>query len=143
MTFTQLPFFQHINWCPDRAELRRFAIAMLIGFAVLGLIAALRAGGFGTGAFVLWAIGLALATGAFTPGMGRFVYLLVYVPTSIIGYFVSSIVLIAIFYLVFTPIGLLLKLLGKDLLRLKNPKSQSNWQQLGEAKDAERYYHQF
>jgi hypothetical protein len=143
MKFTRLPFFQHVNWRPDRAELRRFAAAMVIGFAVLGLLAAWRAGGFGQAAFTLWAAGVALALGALVPGLGRFFYLLVYVPTSVIGFVVSNVILTLIFYLVFTPLGLLLKLLGKDLLGLRPGGAAGNWRRLGGAKNSDRYYHQF
>jgi len=46
----------------------------------------------------------------------------------VIGWFVSSIILILIFYLVFTPIGILLKILGKDLLDEKwDEKKVSYW----------------
>jgi hypothetical protein len=143
MKFTELPFFQHINWRPDRAELRRFALAMLIGFAVLGMLAAWRAGGLGANALALWLIGLALATSACLPGLGRFVYLLVYLPTSVIGYVVSNVVLTLIFFFVFMPLGLLLRLLGYDLLQLNVKRGQSNWQRRGEVKQADSYYHQF
>jgi hypothetical protein len=143
MKFTRLPFFQHLNWRPDRAELRRFAAAMLIGFAVLGMLAAWRAGGLGASAWTLWLVGLALAAGAVVPGLGRFVYLLVYLPTSVIGYVVSHIVLTLIFFLVFTPLGLLLRLLGYDLLQLRARRGQSNWQRRGAAKQTDSYYHQF
>jgi hypothetical protein len=77
------------------------------------------------------------------PGLGRFVYLLVYVPTSIIGFVVSNVILTLIFFLVFVPLGLLLRLTGKDLLGLRAAPKQSNWRRLGEAKSSERYYHQF
>ena len=143
MKLTQLRFFQHINWRPDRAELRRFAVAMLIGFAVLGMLATWRAGGFGANVLALWLIGLVLAAGACLPGLGRFVYLLVYLPTSVIGYVVSNIVLTLIFFFVFTPLGLLLRLLGYDLLQLNAKRVQSNWQGRGEVKQADSYYHQF
>jgi hypothetical protein len=40
----------------------------------------------------------------------------------------TRLVLVIIFYLVFTPIGLLMKLLGKDLLSLKiEPQKDSYW----------------
>jgi hypothetical protein len=143
MKFTELPFFQHVNWRPNRAELRSFAIAMLIGFAVLGLLAAWRTGGFGTSTKVLWAIGLALAAGGLVPGLGRYVYLLVYIPTSIIGYVISNVLLTLIFYLVFTPLGMLLKVMGYDLLQLNTKREQGNWRRLDGPKDSDRYYHQF
>ena len=141
MRFTQLPCFQHVNWRPDRAELRRFAVAMLIGFAALGLLTAWRAGGFSASALTLWLSGLALAAGALLPGLGRLVYLLVYLPTSVIGYVVSNVVLTLIFYLVFTPLGWLLRLTGYDLLQLKG--TQSNWRRRGDVKQPDSYYHQF
>lgn len=46
----------------------------------------------------------------------------------IIGLVVSPIIMSVMFYLVITPIGLLMRLLGHDLLRLKpNPDTASYW----------------
>jgi len=143
MRFTELPFFQHVKWQPDRAELRSFALAMLIGFGVLGLLPVWRAGAVGTNSIALWSVGVGLALGGLIPGLGRFVYLLVYIPTSIIGYVISNVLLTVIFYAVFTPMGLLLKLLGYDLLQLKSVRGHSNWRRVGDAKDSDRYYQQF
>ncbi len=48
---------------------------------------------------------------------------------EILGWFSSRLILIFIFYLVFTPIGLLLRILGKSLLDLRFPDSKpSFWQ---------------
>ena len=63
MNIRELPCFQRVNWSPDAGERRRFATAMLAGFAVLGLLRTLHHHGLGTGAFVLWGIGVALALG--------------------------------------------------------------------------------
>jgi hypothetical protein len=143
MKFTELPCFQHVQWRPDRAELRRFAVAMSVGFAVIGLIVAWRAQAFGKWTFFYWGIGAALAIAALVPGLGRAAYLCVYVPTSAIGYVVSHIVLTLIFYLVFVPIGLLLRLMGKDLLQMRAARGQTKWRRVEEVKDANRYYRQF
>jgi hypothetical protein len=116
---------------------------MFVGFAVIGLIVAWRAGGFGRGAFVCWIIGAALAIAAFTPGLGRLAYLLVYLPTSVIGYVVSHIVLGLIFFFVFTPLAVLLRLMGKDLLQLRAARGQTRWRRVKEVGDANRYYRQF
>lgn len=45
----------------------------------------------------------------------------------ILGLFVSPIVLGIIFFLIFTPVGLLLRLFGRDELRLKNSNGKSFW----------------
>jgi len=47
---------------------------------------------------------------------------------SIIGSVVTSLLMLGIFYLVFAPIGILLRLLKKDLLNLKiNPSLKTYW----------------
>ena len=45
----------------------------------------------------------------------------------ILGKIVSPIIMGVIFFLVVTPIGLLMRLLGKDLLNLKYNKNKSYW----------------
>ena len=136
-----LPFFQHVKWHPDARELRRFAVAMLIGFAVLGLLAAWRAGGITNNSIVLWSIGAALAMAAFVPKLGRVAYLAVYLPTSIIGYVVSNVMLALMFFFVITPLGIILRLLGKDFLRQRRQKGQ--WMPVKAARSTDSYYRQF
>lgn len=143
MKIATLPFFQHVKWRPDRGELRRFALAMLIGFGLLGLLAAWRANEVGTGSLVLWIVGLSLAVLALVPGLGRVTYLAVYLPTSIVGYVVSHVILTAMFFLVITPLGILLRLMGKDFLRERRPQQKTAWLPVTEEKSEDRYYHQF
>jgi hypothetical protein len=138
-----LPFFQHIKWHPDARELRRFAIAMLIGFAVLGLLSAWRAGGIGTTSIVLWSAGVFLALAAFVPGLGRLAYLAVYLPSSIIGYIVSSVLLTVMFFLVITPMGIILRLMGKDPLQERRQKNKTHWNPVKASKSEDSYYRQF
>tara|TARA_B100000902_G_C26974733_1_gene747204 strand:- start:227 stop:610 length:384 start_codon:yes stop_codon:yes gene_type:complete len=45
----------------------------------------------------------------------------------LLGRFVSPIVMGAIFFLVVTPTGVIMKLFGKDLLKLKKNQSKSYW----------------
>ena len=143
MKIAALPFFQHVNWRPDARELRRFAVAMLIGFAVLGLLAVWRAWGINTTSLVLWSIGVVLAIAAFIPGLGRVAYLAVYLPTSIIGYVVSNVILAVMFFLVITPLGIILKLLGKDLLQQRRQKTTTQWTPVKSVKTEDSYYRQF
>ena len=143
MDITVLPFFQHIKWRPDARELRRFAVAMLIGFFVLGALAAWRAKGIGTGSIVLWGICVFLAGSSFVPKLGRIAYLAVYLPTSIIGYVVSHVMLTLIFFFVITPLAIILRLLGKDLLQQRREKNKSRWMPVKGVKNEESYYRQF
>ena len=138
-----LPFFQHVNWRPDARELRRFAVAMLIGFTVLGLLSVWRAWGISTTSIVLWSIGAVLAIAALVPGLGRVAYLAVYLPTSIIGYVVSNVILALMFFLVITPLGIILKLIGKDLLQQRRQKTTTQWTPIKGVKTEDSYYRQF
>lgn len=143
MHWTQLRCFQHVNWRPDRDELRRFARAMLIGFFVIGLIVALRHRALGPATIALWAIGGALALASLVPGLGRVAYLGIYLPTSVIGFFVSHIVVALMFFLVFVPVGLLVRLTGHDLLRLRRPGRQTLWTRRPAPRPSSSYYRQF
>ena len=138
-----LPFFQHVKWRPDKRELSRFAVAMLVGFSLLGLFAAWRAGGVGNGSIILWAIGISLAIAAFVPKLNRIAYLGVYLPSSIIGYVVSNVILTLMFFLVITPLGIILRLMGKDLLQQRRPKQKAMWTPVKAVKMEDRYYRQF
>ena len=135
--------FERINWQPDRKELQRFAAAMLIGFSLLALLSAWRAKGIGQSSIVLTAIGVSLAIAAFIPKLGRVAYLAVYLPTSVVGHIVSSIVLTLIFFLVFTPLGLVMRFMGKDFLQQRRPKQQAGWKRVATVKTEESYYRQF
>jgi hypothetical protein len=138
-----LPFFQRVKWRPDGKELRRFAVAMLVGFSLLGLFTAWRAKEIGNGSVILWGIGASLAIGAFVPKLGRVVYLGVYLPTSIMSYVLSSVVLALMFFLLITPLGIILRLMGKDLLQQRRPKQKAGWAPVKRIKTEDNYYHQF
>jgi hypothetical protein len=137
------PAFQHVKWSPDTAELRRFALSMVIGFGVLGGIAVLRHRGIVPLATGLWIAGLVLAVAALVPGLGRCVYLGVYVVSGAIGFLVSNVLLTLVYYLLFTPIGLVLRLVGKDPLRLRARAANSHWQPHGTREDERAYYRRY
>ena len=56
---------------------------------------------------------------------------------------ITSFVLISIFYLVVTPIGLFLNIVGKDLLELKKKSPNSYWHKKEEIFSKESYLKQF
>jgi Family of unknown function (DUF5989) len=143
VSFKDLAYFRRVKWHPEKGELRSFAIAMLVGFTVLGGLSVWRHHGVTRAAIGLWGIGFGLALAASIPGFGRFAYLAVYLPTSFIGHFISKIVLFFVFFLVFVPIGVLLRLLGKDLLRLRPVKPRAVWISMKSIEGSARYYRQF
>jgi hypothetical protein len=61
-----------------------------------------------------------------------------------IGWVVSHVVFAAVYYLVFTPIGWLLRASGHDPMeRQWDRAAMTYWKRRGEAPEAERYFRQF
>jgi len=61
-----------------------------------------------------------------------------------IGWTISRIILSALFYLLFTPIGWVLRLKGRDELRLKPaPGASTYWREKPQAVDSSQYLRQF
>jgi hypothetical protein len=141
MQIRHLSCFRHLSWHPSPKALREFGIAMLCGFAVLGLITLARSHAFTPAVAIVWTLGAMLAVLSRFPGPGRIAYLAVNLPTSAFGYLVSRVALVLVFFLVFLPIGRILKWMGKDLLQLKP--ARSTWVPVEDQADASNYSHQF
>jgi len=60
-----------------------------------------------------------------------------------IGWLISHLILCAVFYVVVTPIGLTLRLLGKDSLGLSRRHADSYWQPHKPPADLRRYFRQY
>jgi hypothetical protein len=116
---------------------------MCIGFLLLGLLAAWRHHGVGPTTRALWGTGASLAVAALVPGLGRLVYLAVNVISGLIGFVVSHVLLAGIFYLLFTPLGWLLRLGGKDPLHLRPRHGSPAWSNRGKERDKDSYYRSF
>jgi hypothetical protein len=75
-----------------------------------------------------------VAIGALFAGLGlvlprvlKPLYLVWMSLAAILGYFVSRIILTVLYFFVITPIGLFMRLLGKDILDKKMDSRQSYW----------------
>ena len=61
-----------------------------------------------------------------------------------IGFVVSHVILAGIYYLVMTPIGLLMRLLGHDPLQLRlKPDAETHWIKRTPSQDPQRYFNQY
>lgn len=124
--------FRDTNWKPGLKELRAFAHSLLLGFPVLALVFALilrwRLQAWPSWPLWLGAGGFALGTLCWClPRLARPIYLVWYALSGAVGLVVSNGVLALIFYLVVTPIGLILRICGRDALRRKWDRSASTY----------------
>lgn len=72
--------------------------------------------------------GIALFISRFIPPLFRFIFSKWVAFSIIIGYFISRILLTLIFFIVITPTGLIMKLLGKDPMDRKlDPQAPTYW----------------
>jgi len=111
-----------------RSEMRKFALSMTVGFGVLGGIFFLL--GARRGPTVLWIIaGVFLVAGFTMPAMLKPIHRVWMQISLALGWFNTRLLLTVMFYLVFFPVALLMKLFGRDSLSRKmEPETKSFWQ---------------
>lgn len=119
---------------PPHGQLKQFAFVAVLGLPLIALIV-LR---FAIGGWnfdhpaVLWSLGggalqLVLFLAGFRP-LTHAIYVVLMVVALPIGFVLSHVLIAAIFYLVMTPIGLVMKLIGRDVMgRKPDPKLPSYW----------------
>ncbi|MBT3200336.1 MAG: hypothetical protein HN350_10515 [Phycisphaerales bacterium] len=132
-----------INKNPTRRTLRQFALIGGVFAAIVGYLA-LASAGHWISASIVWAIGALVAIlGLVKPKYVRGIYLGASYMTAPIGIVVSLIVLGIVYYGVVTPIGIVMRLLGRDAMnRRPDPAVETYWLQRHESPQ-ERYFRQF
>ena len=143
-----------INRAPSRRHLRVFGAGALVVFAALGawLFCAHRIFGVDVpapaaegAAYLLWALAaLAGLLAAAAPAGLRPLYLALSVVSLPIGWLVSHAVLALVYYGILTPIGLVMRLAGRDpLCRKFDPQARSYWIDRPAGREVKRYFRQF
>jgi len=134
----------HIDRNPSRRWLAWFGLIWLAIFAAMACSAFFRHGWTASAAVLL---GLAVAVpvaGWICPPLMRVVYLTVAYATFPIGLAVTFVVMAAVYYLVLTPLGRVLRMCGHDAMqRHFEPRAASYWTDRPEQPPAERYFRQF
>src|SRR3954454_21576870 len=129
---------------PDIRKVRQFGFAFSILLCVCAIKAFLQAQQ--TAAWTL--SGLAAVSGlcAFTkPQFLRPVYVVLTLVTFPIGWTVSRLIVWLLYYGLMTPVACILRLAGRDRLRLKRPTESpaSNWIERTGSEEPERYLRQY
>jgi hypothetical protein len=133
-----------LNLKPSDKTLKEFAE---FGMFILGLVAApwMLYRGHTTAAVVMWAMAIVLRALAFVnPHWVRWPFIALSVVTWPIGLVVSYLVLVIIYYLVFTPVAIVFRLVGRDALNRKlNSQAATYWESHNPNRGAARYFKQF
>ena len=140
--------FREINWKPAARELRAFGKVIAIGFPIVALLlgtsARLRSHAWPS--WTLWLGGIGLLVGlacVLLPRAARPLYLVWMAVGCCIGLVVSNVVLAAIYFLVVTPIGLALRIAGRDPLRRAIERERASyWDDAEKSGDMARYFRQ-
>lgn len=142
--------FHGVNWDPNIAERRKFAVSLVVGFPVVAMVFALAArivaGGWNWSPY-LWLAGIGAGLGVVfwtSPAIARPFYLAWYFVACCIGFVISNVLLMSIFFGPVTLTGLLLRLAGRDpISKGFRPGAKTYWQPAEPVGDPQRYYHQY
>ena len=130
---------------PEKHQLRSFGLFWLPGFCLLvALFAWLR---YEQSQLALVLAGVALVSilvSLVQPRILQPLFVILMVVTFPIGIVVSHLLIAAVYYLVITPIGLLLRLRGRDAMKRRIPGGEeSYWVERETVEDQGRYFRQF
>ena len=109
-----------------KKDLRQFGVGLGVILVILGTIHFFKHND--KTSYVLWGISIfPLISGIFIPNIIRPVYKVFLKVAHAIGWFNTRVILIVLYYLLLTPIGLIMKLFGKDLLNIRIDKKQKSY----------------
>lgn len=144
--------FREINWNPDFNERKKFGKTLIIGFPIFGLVIFIL-GWASSGVWnknlelACWIVGVGVALGlvAFLiPQISKPIYVAWYFIGCCLGFVISNLVFSLMYYLFFTPIGLIRRIVSRDSFPKTYDKSKKTyWKDVKPTEDVSRYYKQF
>ena len=108
------------------SHLRKFGMVMAVAFGLFGALLVWRERDWGM--YLLYTAGFFLITGLVVPKALAPIERTWMALARVMQFVVTSIILTLTFFLVMTPMGLLLRFMGKDLLGMKgDPEIETYW----------------
>ncbi len=141
--------FQDVNWNPSFTERRKFASSLVVGCpalaAIFSLVLCLGRHTWKPGFLWLAAIGFLLGAILWLlPSIARPFYVVWYFIACCLGFLFGNFLLLAFYYLILTPIGLMVRGMGMlSLEKAPNHSASSYWRDAEKTVAPERYYRQF
>ena len=132
------------NLNPTSRDLAWFSLVPLVFFGILGAVLRFQFESPKT-SVVLWVVGF-LITGIYCSAraLRRPIYILWMRAVSPIGWTIWNVSMVVTFFLVLTPIGIVLRILGRDpLQREPDPDSTTYWIEQKSSNELSGYFEQF
>ena len=130
-----------IPWQPSRRTLRQFAGGWLVCVSLLAWRCGLASGAGVTLAGLAIVLGVG---GLIRPKWIYWPFLALTVATLPLGWVISNILLAVVYYGLFTPVGLVFRLLGRDVLERRFcPERATYWETKPQPADVARYFRPF
>jgi len=133
-----------INRNPSRRQLAVFGATWLVFFGAIGALV-LHASGRLPLACAFWTAAVVVPlVGWIRPPLLRWTYVVMAYSALPLGWVVSHLLLAAIYFLLLTPAGLIMRLVGYDpMTRRLEPDAKTYWTPREEPEDAGRYFKQY
>ena len=138
MTWSEIPFR------PATKALRQFAAAWLVFFSALGAHQYLVRHRPGAGLILMSMAVVIGALGLVKPAMVRWIFVGWMVLAFPIGWMISEVMLLLMFYGIMTPVAVLFRMRGRDLLRRRRvPEATTFWLPKEAPQDVRSYFRQY
>jgi hypothetical protein len=133
-----------LNLNPTKKELRTFGLCALAFLCVVGWIVGRRTDSITNGVTIA-TIGLVLAVLGFAlPRALRPIWIVLMVVNYPIGWVVTHVIMALIFYLVVTPVGVIMRLTGRDPMeRAFDRSAKTYWKPRRTDPSSTRYFRQY
>ena len=133
-----------INTDPSKKELRWFGVMLVVFVLAVGALVRWQFDAPAAAQRIWIAGGVLSMVYVVAPPLRRWIFVGWIYAAFPIGWTVSHVLLASIYYLVFTPIGLLLRRIkGDPLERQLDPSAASYWRPHESLRDVRRYFRQF
>ncbi len=138
MTWSDIPFR------PTRKSLRQFAAAWLVFFGAFGAHQYFARGHHQVGLVSMVLAAVVGVIGLLKPATIRWLFVAWMVLAFPIGWTISQVMLVLMFYLILTPVAVFFRLRGRDLLcRKPAPERKSFWLPKATPQDVRSYFRQY
>jgi len=130
---------------PSSEKLRQFGWTTPVMLLVIGLLLRWRMGLPMAGLVGLCLVGLLVFVASrVSPRLVRPVYVGLMLAGYPIGWVISHLVMVLFYFGVITPVGLIFRLLGRDMLHRRwDPRRETYWTEHPQCDSVERYFRQF